>query len=517
MRSLVVGALLLAPVLAQSPPILPYEPPPQPGRPGGLPAVGVPGGIPRSSVATERLRILERFDLDGSGFLEAVERAAAKEHLESIGWNTRTRRGGPGPTPTDSVGAPGVPLTPEQVALHPGVPFYDTDVLRTIFIDFGLKGWESELAAFFNTDVELPATVTVDGVVYENVGVRFRGNSSYRLVSPGLRRPLRLKFDTVTQGQNVEGVRTVKLLNGVNDASNLRTVLASTIMQQYIVAPRVNFVRVVINGESWGVFQNQQHYNRDLLDDWFGDSSGVRWEIAGSPNGQGGMLYLGDDPDLYRRIYTIDNRDTPESWAALIELFRVLSLTPLDELVAALEPLLDIDAMLRYHALDVALVNSDGFWARASDYELFLDDGGRFHMIPHDINETLLWFTFPGGRGAAGTPTLHPLVGLDDAAAPLRSRLLAVPELQKRYLQYVLEIAERWLDWQNVGPLAQRYYDLIEADMVHDTRSVASYGEFTESLQGLEEFMQLRRDYLLGTVPDLIAALDVPAYLSPLR
>jgi hypothetical protein len=49
---------------------------------------------------------------------------------------------------------------------------------------------------------------------------------------------------------------------------------------------------------------------------------------------------------------------------------------------------------------------------------------------------------FPG----AGGVELDPLVGADDTSRPLRSKLLAVPALRARYLKYVRDIAERWLD-----------------------------------------------------------------------
>ena len=57
-------------------------------------------------------------------------------------------------------------------------------------------------------------------------------------------------------------------------------------------------------------------------------------------------------------------------------------------------------AALKFLALDVALVNSDGFWSRASDYSIYQDEKGRFHVIPHDMNEASdgggCW---TGGRG----------------------------------------------------------------------------------------------------------------------
>jgi len=494
----------------------------QPGQQGQVPP-GFPGGQGFGG-ETERLELVERFDADGSGFLEAEERAAAKEYLAEIGWSSGGRRGGGLGGGGTSGGSTGVSLTPEDVEVYADADFYDTDVVRTIFIELGFDDWEAEMEAFYNTDVELPATVTIDGVTYENVGLRFRGNSSYSMVSTGLKRPLRLKMDTVVSGQNVEGVRTIKLLNDINDASQIRTVLTSTILQDYIAVPRVNFVRVVINGEIWGIYQSQQNFNRDFLEDWYGESDGVRWEIGGSPNGQGGMLYLGDDPDLYRDVYEIQNRDTAASWSALTELFRVLTETPLDQLVEELEPMLDIDGVLRYLALDVALVNSDGFWTRASDYELYLDESGRFHMINHDINETMSSSSgFGPGFGGAGRRgeasgaassgvNLNPLVGLTDASVPLRSRLLAVPELQKRYLEYMLDVAERWLDWETLGPIAEQYQALIDADMAVDTRALTSYEQFQGALADLEAFVTARREYLLATLPGLIEQIDVPAY-----
>ncbi len=525
---------------------------------------------------TERLEIVERFDLDGDGFLNAEEREAAKAYLQEIGWSGGGGfPGGGGGAGGGRAGAfatsgsTGVTITPDEVEAYAGSAFYDTSVVRTIFIETGFDDWEAEIATFFNTDVELPITATIDGVVYEDVGLRFRGNSSYSMVPEGLKRPLRIKLDTVVSGQSVEGVRTIKLLNGINDPSFVRTVIASMIMQDYTVAPRVNFVRLVVNGENWGIYPSQQHYNTDLLRDHFGESGGVRWEVPGSPNGQGGMVYLGGDPDLYSSTYEIQNRDTAASWAALIELFRVLDATPADELVAALEPILDIDGALAFLALDVVLANSDGFWTRASDYELYLAEDGRFHIFAHDLNETLGAGGFGGGAGvqfpagfepgAAGVPvpgdlpegfepgagrqipgggfrgqfpgaagggpgggataTLDPLVGLTDATKPLRSKLLAVPELQKRYLEIVLDIAERWLDWEILGPIAAELQALIDEDVEIDTRKLYSYEQFQVSLEGdggLRSFVEQRREYLLATVPALLEALEgVASYQEP--
>jgi hypothetical protein len=187
----------------------------------------------------------------------------------------------------------------------------------------------------------------------------------------------------------------------------------------------------------------------------------------------------------------------------------------------------------------VALVNGDGYWTRASDFSLFRDPEGRFHTTTHDANETFSGSGFGpgpafapappppppppargvalggfvitplppganpqrgGGRGGFAGPggaDLDPLVGLEDATKPLRSKLLAVPALRERYLGYVRDIATKWLDWQRLGPVAEGYHALIAADVKADTRKLDTYAAFEAGLPALKAFVERRRAVLL--------------------
>ena len=201
--------------------------------------------------------------------------------------------------------------------------------------------------------------------------------------------------------------------------------------------------------------------------------------MPGSPRGRGGLEYFGRDSAAYERTFELKTDDDPEDWRDLTELTRVLNETPLDQLEAALEPVLDIDDTLRFLALDTVLVNGDGYWTRASDYNLYKDVDGRFHIIPHDANET--FSSSERGRrfgGRTGGVTLDPLTGLDDSSKPLRSRLLAVPALRARYLEYVQDIAVTHLDWGVLGPVALGYQALIADDVAQDVRKLESFDEF---------------------------------------
>jgi hypothetical protein len=411
------------------------------------------------------------------------------------------RRGFGGPRLELGTPQPGRRLAPVDVKTFGDEPFYDVKVLRTIFIQFPATNWEALLEPNYRSDIDVPASVIIDGKAYREVGVRFRGNSSYRMVPSGFKRSLNLSFDAVHADQTVGGYNTLNLLNANGDPTFVRTILYSEIARQYVAAPKVNFVRVVINGESWGIFVNVQQFNKDFVRESYGTAKGVRWKVPGSPRGRGGLEYLGDGVASYRNLYELkskesDKEKSDKAWTDLIRLCRLLNNTAPEHLEAVLAPHLDIDEALKFLAVEVALVNTDGYWTRASDYSIYQEENGRFHVLPYDFNEAM-GVESPGRRGGFGHggPTLDPLVGADDVSKPLRARLLAVPALRERYLRYVHDIADKWLDWRVIEPRVNEYQTLIEADVKADGRKLYSVEAFNPS--ALEAFFRQRREYLL--------------------
>jgi len=343
-------------------------------------------------------------------------------------------------------------------------------------------------------------------------------------------------MDFADEKQTLLGYKTLNLLNAHEDPTVLRTVLYLQAAREFLPAPKANFVRVVLNGESWGIYPNAQQFNKEFVNEWFKTTDGARWKVPGSPGGRGGLEYIGDDPAAYKRSFAIKSKDDPKPWADLVRLCKTLNTTPPDQLEKALAPMLDIDQTLRFLAVDATLVNNDGYWTRASDYSIYQDVKGVFHLFPHDANET---FGPGGGRGgpmmmgggppppppgggdiqfrAGGPPgeqgrggrgggpggmrmggaDLDPLVGLDDVTKPLRSKLLAVPALRERYMGYVRQIAAKWLDWNTLGPIAQRYQALIAADVKADTRKLNTNESFDTGLATLKTFADTRRALLV--------------------
>ena len=455
--------------------------------------------FPGRGPGQQERQVVSTFDGDKDGRLNAAEREAARQALGTSGGG-RGGRGGRGDGNRPPSG-PGIRLTSSEVQHYPDAPLYDPATLRTFFIEFENAEWEAELVAFNNTDVEVPATVTVDGRVYRDVGVHFRGNSSFA-VGNGYKRSLNLSFDFVHDDQAIGGYRTLNFLNANTDPTLMRTVLSMHIARQYIAAPKANFVRVVINGENWGVYANAQQFNKEFVADNFGTTKGARWKIPQGSGAGGGFTYQGDDANRYKRTFQIKSKDEPEAWSALIDLAKTLDETPVESLEPVLASRLDIDAYLHFLALDNAMVSGDGFYQRGADYSLYRHPDGRFHFVFHDANEM-----FNTGR-----VELSPLVAQNDMTKPIIGKILAVPALRAKYLGYVREIAEKSLDWNAVGPIVKQYRELIANDVARDARKLFSTDDFLRTTADdpasgtLRSFFEGRRAFLLRWIAENTAA-----------
>lgn len=469
--------------------------------------------------------LVGRFDADRDGRLDDGERKAARDYVQSRGpgrgTSYRTSR-----TPAGRSDRAG-DLRASAAAPSPvGSGLYDEAILRTLYLRFPSEDWYDELADFYDTGIDVPAALVVDGHVFDGVGVRFRGNSSYRMTGDSLKKSFNLSVDHVDPDQRLYGYRTLNLLNANTDPSMVREVLFSHIAREYVPAPKANFVKLVVNGENWGIYVNVQQFNRDFAKDWFDTRDGVRFKVpAGGRSSGGSLAYLGGSPEDYRSSFDLQSAETPEAWNALVRLCETLNQGSGEAWEAALASILDVDGALWALALENVFIDGDGYLSRGSDYLLYQDPGGRFHVIPYDNNET---FRFAGGGGPNSWPSrdnmLSPMVFEGSPSRPLVSRLLAVPALRARYLSHYRTIVEEWLDWDRIGPLVARYQKLIDAEVEADDKKLYSYEAFLSSSGGqptqgeasdwrggfgggtsgpsLRSFVTQRRDYL-SALPEL--------------
>jgi len=519
-------------------------PPDLRGRPAaGPPADGGRGGRRGrgGSRRGQRVELIPKFDKDQDGILDKAERSAAREFVlkqrESGGGERGSRGGRPagpggdrgsrpgrpdgdrgGPPPRPDRGRGGRPeQEPRDFSkaehLSPGnevaskKKLYHEGTLRTLFITFKDDEWKEEMEAFYRTDVAVPADLIVDGKLYKDVGLKYRGNSSYFSVSPELKRSMNLYVDHKHGGQKLLGYKTLNLLNSNSDPTFMREVIYSHVARDYIPAFKGNFIKVVINGESWGVYSHIQQYNKDFLEENFGTRGGVRWKIGAGGGGRGNLGYPGDRKEDYGG-YQLRTNGADNAWEKLADFTKLLNETPPGKLAAALNERLDIDSALWSLALE-CVFQDEGYFTRGSDYNLYLDPDGRFHVLQHDGNEVM---NIPGGPGmpsGLSGPKLEPFYNADNPDRPLMFKLFQVPELKARYRHHLKTITEEWIAWDKISPLVEGYASLIGDEVKKDVRKHSSFEAFEKGLLktssdgrrtklGLKPFTEGRREFLLN-------------------
>jgi hypothetical protein len=92
---------------------------------------------------------------------------------------------------------------------------------------------------------------------------------------------------------------------------------------------RLNFVKLVINNENWGVYSNVQQLNGDFFDEWFLNNDGAYWRAEMTAGGLGGfkpggfgegycsMNYLGMDTTSYLKYYNLKSSNIEQPWKKL--------------------------------------------------------------------------------------------------------------------------------------------------------------------------------------------------------
>jgi hypothetical protein len=325
---------------------------------------------------------------------------------------------------------------------------YDLNSIQEIRITFPFTNWDQKLDSLHavDTDARLIATkVILNGQVYDSVGIRYKGNSTYNAART--KNPFNIKLDYVKSNQNYQSIKTLKLSNGFMDPSFLREVLGYKIARQYLPAASANFINVYVNNELIGLYTNVQDISNDFLSQHYYSSSNAFFQcdradkpvtLPGScpPGNPGSALkYLSADSLCYYNAY---ERDSKSGWSKLIRLMYTLN-----QDVSNIEKYLDVDRALWMLALNNFYVNLDSYSGSGHNYLVYENNLNRFNTIPWDYNEFFGAFTNAGTGSNLNVQQmiqLDPLLHQSNTDRPLISKLFSNPKYKKRYLAHLYTI-----------------------------------------------------------------------------
>ncbi|MFA7273563.1 MAG: CotH kinase family protein [Crocinitomicaceae bacterium] len=392
--------------------------------------------------------------------------------------------------------------------------FYDEATIQTIEITFAQSNWDFLLdQEAATTDGYIMATsVAINGTVFDSVGVKYKGNSTY---SPSqVKNPFHIELDTY-KNQDYQGYTDIKLSNVKNDPSFVREVLSYKIARQYMDAPLSNYANVTVNGVLIGLYTSSESITKKFTDAHF-NSKNNAFVKCNPPAGAGpgssnfpNLVYQGTDSSLYYAAYELKST---YGWKDLTDLCDTLS-----NYTSVVNEILDVDRALWMLAYDNVLVNLDSYiGAFAQNYYLYRDDYKRFIPIVWDMNESFGRFSMTGTINLPTTASkqqLTHLLHVSDANYPLVSKLLSNPLYKRMYLAHFKTILLENFDNNAYFTVAQGYQTTISQAVQNDPNKFYTYANFTDNLNldvtsgggpgggtapGITNLMNARNTYLLA-------------------
>ncbi len=411
---------------------------------------------------------------------------------------------------------------------------YDIETINTIELTFEESNWDQLLDNLYAAGNEdrLLGSAIVNGVAFDSVGVRYKGNSSY---SPqNAKNPLNIKLDYVIDDQKYEGYGTLKLANGYKDPSFVRETLSYEIAGNYMPISKANYANVYINGNLIGLYTSVQDVDKYFKNCNFPGAEDIRLKGELSSGANPTVItvwgYHGADSTSYYDFYELES---DEGWEDLIEFLEVFNNSPEE-----MDDHLNVDNHLWMLAFDNLLVNLDAPINFGHNYYLFKDASDRFNPIIWDLNENFGVFSMLLG-GQPLNPyqmqTLDPLLNLNDPDYPIIGKVLSIDKYQKMYIAHMRTMIEEVFQSGWYESRANELQNIIDADYQSDPNTFYSYNQFQQNINstvttgqpgspsiiGLTELMDTRYEWLLnqsefqGDIPTLGSVTYSPQIVTP--
>jgi hypothetical protein len=274
------------------------------------------------------------------------------------------------------------------------------------------------------------------------VGIRFRGNTSRQ----SAKKSIKISFNTFNARQSFFGLEKMNLNGEHNDPSVIRSKLCWDLCRSFgIPAPRSNHILLYINDKFWGVYINVEQVDEEFAGLRFGNKKGNLYKCLYPAD----LTFRSKNPDYYkfsndgRRAYTLKTNETADDYSDLARFIDVLNNTPINSLQTEIEPLININTLLRIMVLDVFTGNWDGPFFNKNNFYLYRNTAtGRFEQVPYDLDNTfgIDWFGIEWAirNVYEWSPPMEP--------RPLYTRILSVPAYRKEYTRLFYELINSMAD-----------------------------------------------------------------------
>ena len=382
---------------------------------------------------------------------------------------------------------------PQDLYDSPG-GLFDEDSLRTIHLDFYNPNYHNYLVNswFYSPSERIPAKLTLNGVEYDSVGVRYKGNSTFCLPNDvsNPKVPYNIDMNYFLEEQQLLEYNKMKLANAWMDPTFVKQIVGSNIYRRYLPTGESNLVRLYAQGNYVGLYVNDESINKQFLKKHFDEKSGPLFkcdnidrfcDTANAPSAMPpNLYYAGIDTTLY---YDSFDMKSDAGWTELVELIKTIALD-----WENIDSILNVDRVLWAFAVNQVLLNLDCYNTYyIHNYYLYQTKDGLFQMIPWDLDNNftgaIMGFDFwnPSNVYEYDPYFTGPSLGGSTQPwdeRPLLYKLLIDPHYRKIYTAHINTIIEESLDTAAIRANINNLQSLAYSAASQDFNKVFSMNDY---------------------------------------
>lgn len=293
--------------------------------------------------------------------------------------------------------------------------FFDASQVHSIAVEFDEVDYDAMIETFSSTGEKewIAATVTIDGTVIENVGIKLKGNSSLMGLradggAPGAGPggsvsadepeglPWRIRLDKYVDGQNHLGETDIVVRGNTSETSLNEAVALDLLGEAGMATEAAIAVCFSVNGSD-----EELRLVIEMPDLAWYEATFEGEGVLFKSEAEGDWSYRGDDPDEYTEAFDIEATTSgEEDWTPLVDFLRFLDESDDATIATELDEWLDVEAFAEYLAMMDLIANADDIDGPGNNSYLQWDsEAGIFTVVAWDQN---LAFGGLGGGGAAG-------------------------------------------------------------------------------------------------------------------
>lgn len=295
--------------------------------------------------------------------------------------------------------------TAQQVDTSDPSALWDQSAVHSISLTYDQGDYDDLIATYLDTGekVWITATAVIDGVSYEEVGLKLKGNSTLRGLSTDADAavsaahpedlPWIIDLDRDVDGQNADGASELVLRGNDSQTALNEAVALDLLAATGLAAEEAIAARVEVNGET-SLRLVVENPDDPFLEREFEQGTALYKAESG-----GDYSYRGDDPAAYADVF--DQEAGEDDLTPLIDFLRFINDSDDATFEAELSSWLDVDAFATYLAFQELVDNFDDIDGPGNNSYLAYDAGtGLMTVVSWDLN--LAFGASPGGAGGAG-------------------------------------------------------------------------------------------------------------------